>query len=123
MRRSLQQAVEEGTGEAARIPGRTVAGKTGTAQKPTPQAGYHSGKYVGSFVGFAPANEPRLAAVVVIDEPTGSHYGGVVAAPAFREIMEKALSYYHVRPDAQRAEEGAGGRKGSANTGGRSVAE
>jgi cell division protein FtsI (penicillin-binding protein 3) len=101
MRKMLQGVVDEGTGGNARIPGRTVAGKTGTAQKPTPEAGYRSGKYVGSFVGFAPVSEPRLAVIVVIDEPQGSHYGGVVAAPAFQRIMEKGLSYLHVPPDAK----------------------
>jgi cell division protein FtsI/penicillin-binding protein 2 len=102
MKSALQGVVEEphGTGSVARIPRRTVGGKTGTAQKPTPEAGYHSGKYVGSFVGFAPVNDPRLAVIVVIDEPQGSHYGGVVAAPAFKQIMQTGLSYLHVPPDA-----------------------
>lgn len=115
MRKMLQGVVEEGTGGNARIPGRTVAGKTGTAQKPTPEAGYRSGKYVGSFVGFAPVSDPRLAVIVVIDEPQGSHYGGVVAAPAFQRIMEKGLSYLHVPPDA--------GEKAPGGTEARSVAE
>jgi len=96
---ALEKVVEEGTGTAARIPNRRVAGKTGTAQKPTPEAGYNSGKYIGSFVGFAPVGNPRVAILVVIDEPKGSHYGGVVAAPAFRDICEKALSYLRVPPD------------------------
>ena len=115
MKKSLQGVVDEGTGEQAQIPGRRVAGKTGTAQKPTPEAGYHSGKYVGSFVGFAPVGDPRLAVIVVIDEPQGSHYGGVVAAPAFREIMERGLSYLHVPPDTK--DRAGGGEPG------RSVAE
>ena len=101
MRKSLQGVVDEGTGKYARIPGRTVAGKTGTAQKPTPELGYRAGKYVGAFVGFAPVNDPRLAVIVVIDEPQTSHYGGVVAAPAFQKIMERGLSYLHVPPDAK----------------------
>jgi stage V sporulation protein D (sporulation-specific penicillin-binding protein) len=95
----LEKVVEEGTGKAARVPNRRVAGKTGTAQKPTREAGYKSGKYVGSFVGFAPVDNPRVAILVAIDEPKVSHYGGVVAAPAFREICEKALSYMRVPPD------------------------
>jgi stage V sporulation protein D (sporulation-specific penicillin-binding protein) len=108
MQAALQGVVDEGTGRAAAIPGRTVAGKTGTAQKPTPEAGYHSGKYVGSFIGFAPVKDAKLAVIVVIDEPKGSHYGGVVAAPAFKEIMEQGLSYLHVPPDAEPKEEPRG---------------
>jgi len=103
MREALQGVVDEGTGTAARLPGRTVAGKTGTAQKPTPEQGYRSGLYIGSFVGFAPAKGAKLAAIVVIDEPRGSHYGGVVAAPAFRDIIQQGLSYLHVPPDADPA--------------------
>jgi cell division protein FtsI (penicillin-binding protein 3) len=95
----LEQVVEEGTGTRAGIPGRRVAGKTGTAQKPTPEAGYRSGKYIGSFVGFAPVGRPRLAILVAIDEPKTSHYGGVVAAPAFRGICERSLAYLRVPPE------------------------
>jgi stage V sporulation protein D (sporulation-specific penicillin-binding protein) len=101
LRADLEKVVEEGTGKQAQIPGRRVAGKTGTAQRPTPEMGYRSGKYIGSFVGFAPVEHPRLAILVVIDEPKGSHYGGVVAAPAFREICERALAYLRVPPDGQ----------------------
>jgi len=100
MRRVLTDVVEEGTGTAAQIPGRLVAGKTGTAQKPTPEAGFRSGKYIGSFVGFAPADDPKLACIVVIDEPRNGHYGGVVAAPAFRAICERALAHLRVPPSA-----------------------
>jgi stage V sporulation protein D (sporulation-specific penicillin-binding protein) len=99
MRRLLEAVVEEGTGKRARIPGRRVAGKTGTAQKPTPELGFRSGKYIGSFVGFAPADDPRLAILVVVDEPKNGHYGGVVAAPAFRAICERALTYLGVPPE------------------------
>ena len=109
LRRALQGVVDEGTGEAARLPGRTVAGKTGTAQKATPGAGYRSGKYIGSFVGFAPVNDPKLAVIVAINEPGGSHYGGVIAAPAFAQIMERGLSYYHVPPDAPLTKSAKGG--------------
>ena len=98
MRRVMTKVVEEGTGKAAAIPGRLVAGKTGTAQKPTPEAGFRSGLYIGSFAGFAPADDPRLAVIVVIDEPRNGHYGGVVAAPAFRAICERALMYLRVPP-------------------------
>lgn len=102
MRRVMTSVVEEGTGKAAQIPGRLVAGKTGTAQKPTPEAGFRSGKYIGSFAGFVPADDPKLACIVVIDEPRNGHYGGVVAAPAFRAICERALTRLRVPPSATR---------------------
>ena len=98
MRGVMTKVVEEGTGKAAGIPGRLVAGKTGTAQKPTPEAGFRSGLYIGSFAGFAPADDPRIAVIVVIDEPRNGHYGAVVAAPAFRAICERALMYLRVPP-------------------------
>jgi stage V sporulation protein D (sporulation-specific penicillin-binding protein) len=100
LKADLEKVVLEGTGKAARIPHRRVAGKTGTAQKPTPGAGYNSGKYIGSFVGFAPVDNPRVAVLVAIDEPRGAHYGGVVAAPAFSEICERTLAYMRVPPDS-----------------------
>jgi stage V sporulation protein D (sporulation-specific penicillin-binding protein) len=99
MRELLVEVVEEGTGKAAQIPGRRVAGKTGTAQKPTPGEGFEAGKYIASFAGFAPAERPRVAVLVVIDEPQNGHYGGVVAAPAFRAICERALTHLRVPPD------------------------
>ncbi|UCH36122.1 MAG: penicillin-binding protein 2 [Armatimonadota bacterium] len=94
----LGDVVTEGTGQAARLNGFTVAGKTGTAQKPTAEAGYASGKYIGSFVGFAPAEEPRVAILVIMDEPRGSHYGSVVAAPVFCDIARRGLSYLGMPP-------------------------
>ena len=102
MKKALQGVVEEehGTGANAHVPGRTVAGKTGTAQKAV-HGHYQGGKFVGSFVGFAPVTDPKLAAIVLIDEPSqGGHYGGTVAAPAFEKIMEKGLTYLHVPLDA-----------------------
>jgi cell division protein FtsI (penicillin-binding protein 3) len=98
MRRVLTEVVEDGTGKAVRIPGRLIAGKTGTAQKPTPEAGFRSGKYIASFAGFAPAENPELAVIVIIDEPRNGHYGGVVAAPAFRAICGRALAHLRVPP-------------------------
>jgi cell division protein FtsI/penicillin-binding protein 2 len=94
----LRDVVAQGTGKAARVAGFAVAGKTGTAQKPTPERGYGSNLHVGSFVGFAPAEDPRLAIVVVIDEPRGPHYGGVVAAPAFADIARRGLAYLGMPP-------------------------
>jgi cell division protein FtsI (penicillin-binding protein 3) len=83
----------EGTGSRAEVPGYSVAGKTGTAQKPKEKSrGYAEGKYVSSFMGFLPASAPRLAMIVVIDEPASDRpYGGVVAAPVFRNIAKKAM--------------------------------
>jgi len=99
LKEMMTKVVTEGTGAGAQIHGRTVAGKTGTAQKPTPEKGFRSGLYVGSFAGFAPVSDPQLAVLVVIDEPQNGHYGGVVAAPAFRAICERALTYLRVPPD------------------------
>jgi cell division protein FtsI (penicillin-binding protein 3) len=84
-----------GTASAVSIPGYQLAGKTGTASKIDPRTGeYSKSAYVASFVGFAPAQDPRLLCAVIIDEPqTGSIFGGVVAAPAFGQIMEFALPY------------------------------
>ncbi len=88
-----------GTGEGAVPAGFDVAGKTGTAQKvDSLLRGYSEDRYTSGFMGFAPADNPRLAALVVIDEPQGSTYGGVVAAPAFREIVGKALPHLNVFP-------------------------
>lgn len=101
MRQALALAVAAGTGRRARLSGYSSAGKTGTAQKFVDGA-YSRTKYVASFTGFAPLDDPVLAAIVVIDEPKGASYGGVVAAPAFKQIMERALIHLKVprdRPD------------------------
>lgn len=90
----LEGVVTKGTGTRAAVQGYRVAGKTGTAQKIDPNTGAYSPTlFVGSFVGFVPVQEPRLAIVVVIDEPVGESWGGVVAAPVFRRIAEQALPY------------------------------
>ena len=95
----LVNVVERGTGKRAAIPGYRVAGKTGTAQKVDPETGtYSSTKSVGSFVGFVPANDPQLAILVMIDEPQGPAWGGVVAAPVFRKVAEQALRHLGVAP-------------------------
>jgi cell division protein FtsI/penicillin-binding protein 2 len=87
------------TGNAAQIPGYTVAGKTGTAQIPGPH-GYTTGKYVASFVGMVPVKHPRLLVLVSVDEPRSAIFGGVVAAPAFAQIAKFDLQYLSVPPDA-----------------------
>ncbi len=90
LRTLLQAVVDSGTARPARIAGFPMAGKTGTAQKYDAAVGtYGRGMYLSSFVGFAPVDQPRIVGVVVIDEPRGKHYyGGDVAAPVFREVMQ-----------------------------------
>jgi cell division protein FtsI (penicillin-binding protein 3) len=94
----LKNVVVRGTGGNAALADHVVAGKTGTAQKAVGRLGYIDGRYVGSFAGYVPADRPRLSILVVIDEPRGEHYGGTVAAPAFREIAEGTLRYLGVPP-------------------------
>jgi membrane peptidoglycan carboxypeptidase len=93
----LTQVVQNGTGTNAAVPGYLAAGKTGTARKPLEGARGYSGNYVASFVGFVPSQEPRLAAVVVLDEPTPI-YGGQVSAPVFARIMQYALRLDRIPP-------------------------
>ncbi|MBF0532989.1 MAG: penicillin-binding protein [Candidatus Omnitrophica bacterium] len=95
LREILRGVVEEGTAKTARIDGVSVGGKTGTAQKVVGGT-YSHDKFYASFIGFAPVENPRLAAVVVFDEPHPSYYGGTVAAPVFKEVMENALKYLSV---------------------------
>jgi cell division protein FtsI/penicillin-binding protein 2 len=89
-----------GTAHEVSIPGYQLAGKTGTASKVDPLTGkYSESAYVASFIGFAPANNPKLLCAVIVDEPqTGSIYGGTVAAPAFGQIMGFALPYLGIPP-------------------------
>ncbi|MEM7048550.1 MAG: penicillin-binding protein 2 [Acidobacteriota bacterium] len=95
--------LEGGTGKAAAIPGYTVAGKTGTAQKVSPNGQYLPGRYVASFAGFAPARRPAVVAVVVVDEPQPPWYhGGDVAAPVFSAMIEPILLYLGVPPERPR---------------------
>ena len=113
----LVEAVERGTGKAAAVPGYTVAGKTGTAQKLDRETGLYSRtKVVASFAGFVPAEAPRLAILVVLDEPALDRWGGSSAGPAFREIAREVLGYLNVPPSpgrrvqvARRADAGAQG--------------
>lgn len=93
----LKAVVQRGTGQSAALAQYVVAGKTGTAQKVV-RGGYSLTKSVASFAGYAPADRPRVAILVVIDEPRGAQYGGVVAAPVFREVAESTLRYLRVEP-------------------------
>ncbi len=90
---------ERGTGRRAAVPGYSVGGKTGTARKPLEGARGYSSEYIASFVGFAPAGDPRLVVAVMVDEPSPI-YGGLVAAPVFSEVMGFALAHRRVPPDA-----------------------
>ncbi len=101
VRKMLQGVVDEGTGHLAQIPGYTVAGKTGTAQKVDPETGLYGNEYVTSFVGFAPAQDPEYLALIVVDEPQKDLFGEVTAAPAFQHVMSFILGYYNVPPDRE----------------------
>ena len=87
-----------GTGIEADLDGYEVCGKTGTAQKIDENGRYASHKYVASFAGFAPAKQPALAVLVIVDEPTLIYYGGLVAAPAFKKIIKESLGYLNIAP-------------------------
>jgi cell division protein FtsI/penicillin-binding protein 2 len=113
LREMLAAVVDSGTARAAQVPGLSIGGKTGTAQKYDASVRtYGRGMYLSSFAGFVPADEPRLVGVVVIDEPRGKHYyGGEVAAPVFREVLldlrrlphgllEDGITQMAVRPPA-----------------------
>ncbi|MBM3341123.1 MAG: penicillin-binding protein 2 [Betaproteobacteria bacterium] len=101
VRQMLEMAVAPGgTGPKAQVAGYRVAGKTGTAHK-VEGRGYAAKRYISSFVGFAPVSNPRLIVAVMIDEPgAGQHYGGLVAAPVFSEVIGDALRMMGVAPDA-----------------------
>ncbi|MCF6259120.1 MAG: penicillin-binding protein 2 [Gammaproteobacteria bacterium] len=100
VRRMLERVVEEGgTGTRAAVPGYRIAGKTGTVKK-SGAGGYVEDSYLALFAGLAPASDPRLAMVVMIDEPRGEeYYGGVVAAPVFSRVMAGALRMLDIPPD------------------------
>ena len=102
MRQMLQGVVLHGTGRKALLEGYTSAGKTGTAQKVDPATGaYSKTKYVGSFAGFAPINNPQIAVVVILDSAVGLHQGGQVSAPVFQRIVQQVLEYQHVPHDVE----------------------
>ncbi|HEY4739807.1 MAG TPA: penicillin-binding protein [Candidatus Acidoferrales bacterium] len=104
LRQLMQGVVLEGTGKPAQLDGYTDGGKSGTAQKIDPATGrYSPDKYVTSFVGFAPVNEPAVTIIVVLDSPVGAHHGGEVAGPVFRRIAEQVLNYMNVPHDGPEA--------------------
>ena len=79
----------DGSGQSAKVAGYTMGGKTGTAQK-YPRG---NGKYLVSFIGFAPADDPKVLVLVIIRNPSGIYYGGTIAAPVAKEIFENILPY------------------------------
>jgi cell division protein FtsI (penicillin-binding protein 3) len=106
VRKMMEKVTEKGgTGTKAAIAGYKVGGKTGTAQKIDENGTYSRGKYVSSFVGFVPAENPEATILVMIDEPQkdhfGSHYGGVAAAPVFKKIALQTLNFMNIPPDGK----------------------
>ncbi|MEI6218227.1 MAG: penicillin-binding transpeptidase domain-containing protein, partial [bacterium] len=98
MARLLEGVTDDGgTGVKARVDGYTVAGKTGSAQKPV-AGGYSATDYVASFVGFLPAERPAIGIIVVVDGPQPCHVGGLVAAPVFSEIAAQSVRYLDIVP-------------------------
>src|SRR6202046_818424 len=100
MRSMMQKVVLEGTGRKAILEGYTSAGKTGTAQKVDPATGaYSKTKYIGSFAGFAPVNNPQIVVAVILDSAVGLHQGGQVSAPVFKRVAQQVLEYLHTPHD------------------------
>lgn len=100
LRFALERVISDGTGKAAYVPGYRLAGKTGTSNKVI-DGKIAEGKYIASFAGFAPANNPRLVLLVMIDEPKDDYYGGVVAAPVFSAVMRDVLRYLEIPPQEE----------------------
>ncbi len=94
MRSILESVVSEGTGHRTYLPGYKIGGKTATSEK-LPRSNH---KYIASFIGFAPADDPQVIALILIDEPVGIYYGGTVAAPVVKEIFENILPYLGIEP-------------------------
>ena len=93
----MREVVDEGTGKRAAIPGVSVAGKTGTAQKAF--RGKYGGERTASFVGLVPAEKPQYLVVIFIDEPSKVKYGGVIAAPVFKSVTSRVMAYHGSLPD------------------------
>ncbi len=104
IKRIMKLVIEEGGGKTAKIQGYSIAGKTGTAQKlNSAGTGYEASSYIASFVGFAPAEQPKYVVLVMLDNPQGAFYGSQVAAPVFKEIMEQLLALAEIPMDAKTA--------------------
>ncbi|MEW6724844.1 MAG: stage V sporulation protein D [Bacillota bacterium] len=94
----MERVVSDGTGKRAYLAGYNLAGKTGTAEKVI-DGRLAEGKYIASFCGFGPADDPQVAVLVILDEPVGAYYGGVIAAPVFGGVMEDILTYLGIQPE------------------------
>ncbi len=102
MKKMMEGVVLFGTGRKAQLEGYTSAGKTGTAQKVDPGTGaYSHSKYVASFVGFAPVNNPAITVAVILDSAVGLHQGGQVSAPVFQRVAQQVLAYLNVPHDVE----------------------
>jgi stage V sporulation protein D (sporulation-specific penicillin-binding protein) len=99
MRYLLECVVEEGGGSQCQIEGYSIGGKTATSEK-LPRG---NGRYIASFIGFAPADDPQVITLLTIDEPVGTYYGGTIAAPVVKELYENILPYLGV-PETQTSE-------------------
>ncbi len=100
VRGMMETVVLSGTGKLAQLNGYTAAGKSGTAQQIDPNTGrYSPNKYIASFVGFAPVNEPAMTILIVFDSPEGAHHGGEIGGPVFKRIAEQVLAYMDVDHD------------------------
>lgn len=102
---AMEEVVKNGTGKQAYVPGYRIAGKTGTAQKSVGGKVVRD-KHISSFVGFGPVDDPKIAMLIMVDEPQGAYYGGQVAAPAFGSIVKDVLSYMEVIPSSEEGREG-----------------
>jgi stage V sporulation protein D (sporulation-specific penicillin-binding protein) len=100
MKQLLEAVVADGTGKRAYLPGFRIGGKTATSEK-LPRS---SNKYISSFIGFAPANDPKVIALVLIDEPTGIYYGGTIAAPVIAELFDNILPYLGIEESYSESE-------------------
>jgi cell division protein FtsI (penicillin-binding protein 3) len=96
----MEGVVRDGTGKAAQLPGYRVAGKTGTSQKSNGMGGYSESRYVTSFVSIFPADRPRYVVLAVIDEPAGGGYGGTMAAPVVKEVLQVLVTQKNIAPSS-----------------------
>src|SRR5258708_32053050 len=102
MKQMMQGGVMKGSGKKAILEGYSSAGKTGTAQKVDPAThAYSHTKYIGSFAGFAPINNPAITVAVILDSAVGLHQGGQVSAPVFQRIAQQVLEYLHTPHDVE----------------------
>jgi stage V sporulation protein D (sporulation-specific penicillin-binding protein) len=98
LRTYLRKVVTDGVGSAAEVPGLDIAGKTGTAQKSSPNGGYAPGKYMSSFAGMAPASDPKITMLISIDEPdSNNYYAGATAAPVAKNLFNEIFNYMAIK--------------------------